>query len=217
MSSDVDICNVALAHVGDEALVEAIDPPDGSVQAGHCARFYPIARRAMIEAGPWTFALARAELAEVATNDSDVWTYAYALPSLCVKPLRILRAYDFPFVMASIYDIDRFMLNIGGDEQDGASFQIQGRTLYTHEPEAMLIYRQDVVDPSKFTPNFVMGLGYMLASLLAGPIVKGIEGVRLSRALLELAMQVTATAATLDANSSRERNDVMPSSIRARQ
>ena len=73
MASVADICNVALSHIGDEGVVVSIDPADGSSQAGHCKRFYPIARKAMIEMGAWNFALKRVEMAEVA-NTSSVWT-----------------------------------------------------------------------------------------------------------------------------------------------
>ena len=44
MSTPVDICNLALARLGDEANVQSISPPDGSTQAALCAQFYPIAR-----------------------------------------------------------------------------------------------------------------------------------------------------------------------------
>ena len=36
MSSDVDICNLALARLGDEANIVSISPPDQSAQAGYC-------------------------------------------------------------------------------------------------------------------------------------------------------------------------------------
>ena len=49
----------------------------------------PIARREVIEAANWSFAKSRALLAAV-DNISTVWGYAYALPSNCIKPLRIL-------------------------------------------------------------------------------------------------------------------------------
>ena len=48
MPSEVDICNLALGHLGDSATVATIDPPEGSAQAEHCARFYPIARDARL-------------------------------------------------------------------------------------------------------------------------------------------------------------------------
>ena len=40
MASDVDICNMALSHLGARAQISAIVPPDGSVEAGYCARFH---------------------------------------------------------------------------------------------------------------------------------------------------------------------------------
>lgn len=216
MASEVDVCNIALSAVGDDTVVTSIRPPDGSVAAGHCARFYPLARKMMIEMGPCLFALTRAELAEV-DNVSQVWSYAYALPADCIKPLRVLRALDFPYTNASIYEIDKVLTSFEPNEQGGAEYQIEGQVLYTHEPEAVLIYRRDVTDTTKFTPTTVMGLGTLLASFLAGPIVKGMDGVRLGRALREDAQALLAQAAVLDANSSTERHEPMPSSIRARQ
>lgn len=216
MASVPDICNIALSAVGADAAVTSISPPDGSSEAGHCARFYPLARKMMIEMGPCLFALTRAELA-LLTNDSQVWSYAYALPADCIKPLRVLRALDFPYTNASIYEIDKVLTSFEPNEQGGAEYQIEGQVLYTHEPEAVLIYRRDVTDTTKFTPTTVMGLGTLLASFLAGPIVKGMDGVRLGRALREDAQALLAQAAVLDANSSTERHEPMPSSIRARQ
>lgn len=215
MASVPDICNIALSHVGDDAVITSIDPPDGTVQAGHCRRFYPIARKAMIEMGPWGFATARAELAEVA-NASNVWAYAYALPSNCLKPLRVLRAVGFPYVHASIYEADTLSGNLT-NEQGGSEFVIENGVLFTHEPEAVLIYRRDITDTTKFTPTFVIAIGYMLGSFLAGPIVKGMDGVQLGAKLLEMAMSWAAQAAVLDANSTTETNDHLPSSLRARQ
>ena len=41
-----------LGHIGDAATVSSINPPEGSAQAEHCARFYPIARDALLAASP---------------------------------------------------------------------------------------------------------------------------------------------------------------------
>ena len=56
MASVVDICNLALAHIGDDATVSSIDPPEGSAQAEHCKRFYAIARDTMLQMHNWNFA-----------------------------------------------------------------------------------------------------------------------------------------------------------------
>ncbi len=49
MPSVVDLCNLALAYLGDDATVASIDPPEGSAQAEHCQRFYPIARDTLLQ------------------------------------------------------------------------------------------------------------------------------------------------------------------------
>ena len=59
MSSEIDICNLALARLGDDATVASIDPPEGSAQAEQCARFYSIARDTMLEMHDWRFATKR--------------------------------------------------------------------------------------------------------------------------------------------------------------
>ena len=52
MATSVDICNLALSILGDDATVVSITPPAGSDQAGHCARWYPVALRRIGEANP---------------------------------------------------------------------------------------------------------------------------------------------------------------------
>ena len=79
MASVVDICNLALAHLGDNATIASIDPPEGSAQAEHCQRFYPIARDTLLEMHSWSFATKRAYGAEV-ENTWPMWEYAYAMP-----------------------------------------------------------------------------------------------------------------------------------------
>ncbi len=49
MASPVDISNLALSHIGAEALVSAIDPPDGSREAGLCAQFWPLVRTEVLD------------------------------------------------------------------------------------------------------------------------------------------------------------------------
>ena len=42
MFSVVEICNLALSHLGDRATVVSIDPPEGSAQAEHCKTYWPL-------------------------------------------------------------------------------------------------------------------------------------------------------------------------------
>ena len=42
MASEIDIVNLALSRLGDDATVASLYPPEGSAQAEHGARFYPV-------------------------------------------------------------------------------------------------------------------------------------------------------------------------------
>jgi hypothetical protein len=74
-TSEVDICNLALANIGETAKVTSIDPVDGSAQAALCARFYPLARDSLLEMGTWSFAVERKTLTPT-TNTRTEWEYA---------------------------------------------------------------------------------------------------------------------------------------------
>lgn len=186
MTSPVDVSNAALTHLGADAAVASIDPPDGSAEAGYCARFYPLARTELLDTFHFSFAKRRIELAEV-TSPSTTWSYAYGLPSAMMNALRVLRAGQ-----------------ADEDEHASAAFVIEGDTLFTHEPEAVLIYTVDVVDLSKFSASAVTALGYLLAAYLAGPLVKGTEGANLAAKLRQIAGTVARAAAAANANNAAE-------------
>lgn len=210
MASVVQICNMALSHIGSEARITAISPPDGSVEAGHCATFYDIARTELIEPGAWRFALKRATLAALTNNPSSTWAYAYSLPSDCMRPQRVLRAGS----TLTVFNQDAAPYS--PNDADSADFTVEGDALYTNEPEAVLVYVRDVTDTTKFSPSFTSALSYLLASYLSGPIIKGNEGVRVGDGMRERAMALADIAATASANASSSTADFQPSSILAR-
>lgn len=209
MASDVKICNMALSHIGADARVSSIAPPDGSVEAGHCADFFDLARTELLEPGTWRFALHREPLAEV-TNLSGVWTYTYALPSDCLRALRVLTASEG----VTVFTQDE--LRFDPSDRAGADFDVEGEILFTNEAEAVLLYVRDVTDTAKFTPSFTSAFSYLLASYLAGPIIKGNEGVRMGDAMRQRAMSLADTAATASANASSTSHDPVPSIVGAR-
>lgn len=209
MASVVQLCNMALSHIGSEARVSSISPPDGSAEAGYCATFYDVARTELLEPGTWRFARKRATLAEV-TNPSTAWAFAYALPSDCMRPLRVLTQGTALTVFNQ--DERAYRLN----EEAGADFDVEGDVLYTNEPEVTLLYVRDVTDTTKFTPSFTSALSYLLASYLAGPILKGNEGAQVGDGMRNRAMALADVAATASANASSTSQAFTPSSIQAR-
>lgn len=210
MASVVQICNMALSHIGSEARVSSISPPDGSVEAGHCAMFYDLARTELLEPGNWAFSLKRATLAEV-TNPSMGWAYAYAKPSNCLRALRILR----PSIAITVFTQDLAVAPHAADSGT-APFDIEGEVIFTNEPDAVLVYVQDVTDSTKFPASFTSALSYLLASYLAGPILKGNEGERVGDAMRQRALALADVSATASANASSAESLPQPTLLAVR-
>lgn len=183
MATEVDICNLALAHLGDDATIASLNPPEGSAQAEKAARFYPIARDNLLEMHTWNFAAKRGNLA-LTTNTLDQWDYAYIAPSDMMNPVAIISpsaqndyatrmsAGDTPGNLTA-----NFAPTIVAGQYTPQQFAIEGSFIYTNQENAMLRYQAYVTDPTLFSPLFVTTLSWHLASMLAGPIIKGDQGM----------------------------------------
>jgi hypothetical protein len=205
MASDVDISNLALAHLGDDALVSSISPPDNSVQAMHCQRFYPIARDQLLAAAEWRFATRREALQTIDVDLPDQWKYAYALPNGCLEPKRVLMPGS-----ASDATGEDFLVE---------SLDTGDAVLYTNAGEATLVFVAAITDTTKFSALFTTALARLLASYLAGPIIKGTTGMQVSQAQLKQFAQFDyPMAAAADARAQKRSDylDFTPSSIEAR-
>lgn len=198
MASIVDICNLALSHLGNKASVVSISPADGSVEANYCARFFPIARDEILEMGDWTFARTRTSLALLSTNPSTLWTYAYAKPADCLVPRRIMTG------------------NNEFKENDSKDFDMEGDTILTDRAEALLVYTRPITDPTKFSPGFVTALSYKLAAYLAGPVLRGESASGAAASLHKVAKNSVLEAMSLDANRMWRPGWYTPSMVAAR-
>jgi len=210
MASEVDICNLALANLGDTATVASISPPEGSAQAEHCARFYPIARDTLLEMHNWNFSSRRIVLAEV-TNSWSMWRYAYALPADCINPISILpeEAYDDYATRFVPTDTPYYGHNyspvIAAGRYVPQPYTIETlptgiHVLYTNQENAVLRYQALVSDSTEFSSLFVMTLAWHLASMLAGPLIKGDAGAAESKRCSQMMAGYLAEARRSDAN-----------------
>jgi hypothetical protein len=192
MASEIDICNLALAHLGEDGTVSSIDPPEGSSQAGHCARFYPMARDALLEEHSWVFATFRAAPAQVQYTTQTQWQYAYALPSEALRVFAVLLPES-----TSDYNVaaqpETVVYSDGGMAAPAplpAGYQTQPfetetmpdgtKVVLTNVQDADIRFVKRVTDTSKFSPLFVIALSRRLAAFLAGPVIKGDVGIRVS-------------------------------------
>lgn len=209
MATEIDICNLALSYLGDLANVTSINPPDGTPQSGHCSRFYPIARDALLEMHAWDFSVRRGTVAQVA-NPSTTWVYAYALPNLTLNVLEVLDPsalddYETNIpppttgsILApqnpsgvSLYQAQRYVIETASDGS---------QILLTNQENPVVRYTEYVTDTTRFTPLFVRALARLLAADLAGPLVRGANGRVAAQQQLALANALVAEAAASDSN-----------------
>lgn len=205
MASETDICNLALSHLGDEATVSSIDPPEGSAQADHCARWYPIARDQLLEEHTWKFATRRITLASLGSAWSE-WQFAYAQPDDCLKFFAVLPpgATDDYSIGSPLPARNPFGVPIG----QGQGYVPQDFTtetdedgnivIYTNVDQAVGRYVARVTDTTKFSLLFVQALSRLLASYLAGPIIKGTEGMQVAAAQMQAYVLALAKAKAAD-------------------
>tara|TARA_R100000329_G_scaffold41620_1_gene38828 strand:+ start:895 stop:1563 length:669 start_codon:yes stop_codon:yes gene_type:complete len=204
MATEVNICNLALAHLGDDATIASLSPPEGSAQAEKAARFYPIARDSLLEMHTWNFAAKRANLA-LTTNNLAQWDYAYVAPTDMMSPVAVISptaqndyatrmsAGDTPGGITSNY-----APTIVAGQYTPQQFAIEGTTIYTNVETAMLRYQAFVTESDKFSPLFVMTLSWHLASMLAGPIIKGDQGAAEAKRCTQVMVSYLTTAKQSD-------------------
>lgn len=184
MASEVDISNLALAHLGDTATVASLYPPEGSAQAEHCARFYPIARDTLLEMHQWSFCTKRVTL-PLLNVTMPTWRYVYQLPNdvisvMAVIPYDANDDYSNNMSYPSQYGYNPEIIPAAGTYVP-QNFSIETlangiQVICTNQEDAVLRYTAKITDTSKFSPLFTMSLTWLLASMLAGPIIKGEMG-----------------------------------------
>jgi len=207
MAADVDIANLALSHLGDSATVTSFNPPEGSAQAEHCARLFPLARDTLLEMPgvAWSFATRRLLLAEL-PNDSTQWDYCYQRPTDCLRIVRVMAPDD-----ADDEDIRHPFVS-----ERGAGAAAGSRVIRTDVAEASLVYICPVEDTTLFSTLFVAALSHQLASMLAGPVLKGEAGAAEAKRQLQLRELYLSQAKLSDVGERHVERDHVPPWIGAR-
>lgn len=186
MATKTDICNMAIRYLGELGNINAIE--EASAEAEVSERMYPVALNLMLEEYGWSFATKRAKLALLAEDEAG-WRFKYACPS------------DLKRVLSVSYEGDRFF-------ETPSEFVLgQGDSknlvLYTDTENAVMRYVADTVATTLFPESFCEALALLLASKLAGYIVKGTSGMALSQNILKIYYTALAKAKEYDAGSTR--------------
>jgi len=140
MSSEVDICNQALAELGAQPIVALTDATD---KARFCNKFYTPARDWLLRKYDWNFASNKATLTRLTDSPAFDYDYAYQLPTL-------------PYCLA-VREMQQQRPSEGGYD-----YNIASRTLETNAATVLIRYTGKITDTTSFDALFEEALVKLL-------------------------------------------------------
>jgi len=168
MASKVDICNLALARLGNENIL-SID--EDTKRAKTLKAIYDLIRDIVLVNHSWNFASTRVVLARLTEAPSFGYSYVYQLPTdpYCLRVLGLVGSNN-PNVDPTL------------------EYKIEGRKLLTNESMAQIKYISQVINEGDFSPQFVSVFAYRLAAEVAYKITGNatLKGEIIKEYLLEL-------------------------------
>jgi hypothetical protein len=191
MASEVDICNLALSHVGANSTISSLS--EQSEEAFHCNLLYAELRDSTLRSHPWGFATKWLALSDLGSPPGN-WTYQYSYPSDCLWARKVLQTNvalgAIPFEI-------------------GIATAGNSPVILTDQETATLVYTMQVTNTLAFDALFVQALGWRLAAELTMPLTRDFEKMQ---AALKMFQMMIGEARTIDANESTES---VPRSIEA--
>lgn len=184
MASKVDICNIALSHIGQRAIIQNISPPDASVEAQICARYYPQARDELLEERRWGFCATRAPLALLTATPPAAWAYVYKIPDAALELIAVLQQST-------------------PDDNITEPYIVEGTTILSNTPNATLRYTFFNDDPTTYPAFARSALGWLISHYLAGSIIKGDTGAKVAEGAYKMYQVQLAKASAFDANQAK--------------
>lgn len=146
MASKVDIINLALVALGEPSINSPSQP---NKWANVANLVYEMARDKVLSDHPWNFAMARAELPELAAAPIFEFAHSFQLPSDC---------------LVTRYTEDQWYNRQSGNYYP---WKVVGRVLQTDHSECKISYTKRVTEEGYFSPPFVIAFGFYLAYLMA--------------------------------------------------
>lgn len=182
MAGDLDICNLALSHIGKEQI-QAMDQKGAAAE--QCRLHFTPALHAALASFDWSFArMVKTLPALSGYTFSYPYAYAFTLPADC------LRVRDIePISPHEPRDQRRFKIgrNPLGD----------GRVIYTVRAAPVFVYTTSNIDLASIDDQFVECFSYHLAAKLAMPLTRDLK---IRAEMMKWAINLTGQAQAASAN-----------------
>ncbi len=163
INSKVELCNLAISHLGNFGTISNIDTRQSDKEITF-SLWYDISRQTFLKMTMPNFALARKNLALVVETPPEPFSFSYAYPADCLK-----------------------VLGIGSIENKKNNYTVEGNRIYTNVEYVdglPIRYIKDIIDVTAMSPEFKVGLSWFLAGSTAMDITQDVNKVRTIEALL---------------------------------
>jgi len=172
--TDVQICNLALARLGDARITTL---SDSSAQATYCSLFYAQTVEELQADFDWSFCRKLSSLTAT-TAPSSGYSSAFTLPTDFIRAVRLG--------------------GIDASENFG-TWEVVGTTIHTNLSAPVLNYIANITDTTKFPAIFVEALTIKLAAVLAMPLTGSKELFEQMAGLFGATIQKPAFVAATEA------------------
>lgn len=153
-TSDIAICNLALAHIGVSPIVSLNDE---SESARALSRIYEPSRDVALRAKDWRFASVKVPLAEIADVTVPGWEYVYGYPAKCLCIRKIFTDIENKNPPAVEYETMLIP-------------SINRKVIACNDEDAYAEYTYQITDSTLFDMSFVMAFSFLLAAQIAKPL-----------------------------------------------
>lgn len=196
MSSVVEICNLALNHIGAKSI-SSID--EASENARKCKLVYAPLRDAVLRDHAWNFATASEQLA-LLDETLPGWGYIYAQPARCLNVRKIFSEAELANPIPSDFKI--LLSPTTKTKSIAAKLEL-----------AWCEFTYQVTDPLIFDPKFVEALSYRIGAALAQSLAGNIQ---LGQGLLQMSVSITEKAVLQNSREGSQQRPNYSSLIEAR-
>ena len=160
-----EIANLAVSHTGLTTTILNMDT-EKSVEAKQCRLFFPVALKESLEDCRYGSLAVFKPLNLVSENPNTEWSYAYRYPNNCIFLSRIMRnavnnLKSYPYINGE-WDV----------QYREAYDTLNGRLIYTDEPNAHAEYYVFDENNMKMSQSFWLGVSFKLAQYIAPSLAK---------------------------------------------
>lgn len=198
MATKVDICNLALSHIGSQGHIQSLT--ESSVEAKQCNLVFDTVLDELLRQHPWSFATRVGPLATHASAPPPGWLFRYEYPPDCLNAFELLLPTSTRLDPAIPYAVELL--------EDGST-----KSILADAEGASLRYVMRVTDTALFDAQFTEALSWRLARELAMPLTRKAAVWQIAEQGFRLAV---GSAWASDLNERHRGGPATPASIQAR-